>query len=449
MGCEKMQGIFSQLFDLAIKLHVDLLYVAKISLIHMLANMIWRAGGGAIMKKVQEQIQAHMRKMCFDIGSKHCGSQELDKAGQYIASVLQKEGYEVIKEEYPIRGWEYHSFSLHNVTRGYEVPAASACLFSNAVDIYDTPLWINWYDIANLEALPVQGRLCFVTSWAGKDFQEACMYDGIAEKLDCLGAAAAIFLSPHSNCAPSTKIERSPFLKQMGAVAIAEQGAIYMANHKNDLYHLKIDARCFDTTTYNVIGRIGHGHKKGVVGAHYDTAPLIAAAQDNVGGVVITLEVASLMKEKLQKLEDEWTIDFVAFSAEEYIPYLFPDYERKTLPPGSGDYVQRHRDENIKWFLNIDTEALHFGYPEVHIDMIDKLPELSFRYPYEVKKAGLAGDNKSFNAVGIPSVWIRPKLLFSEVHSVLDDFAHTDFARMEEVTMEYAELLQQLVEKTC
>lgn len=401
---------------------------------------------GKFMNKLYDSIEQHMRTMCLDIGSKHCGSPELEKAGEYIAGVLEREGYEVIKEEYPVRGWEYHSFSLYNVTQRCEVPAACACFYSNSVDIYDTPLWIKWNDIDHLEKLPVEGRLCFVTSWRGKYFQEACMYDGIAEILDRLGAAAAIFLSPHTNFAPSTKIERSPFLKQMGAVSIAEQGAIFMANHKNDLYHLKIDARCFDTTTYNVIGRIGHGPKKGVVGAHYDTAPLIAAAQDNVGGVVITLEVARMMKEELQKVKDDWTIDFVAFSAEEYIPYIFPDHERKTLPPGSGDYVERHKNEDIKWLLNIDTEALHFGYPEMHIDMIEKLPELKFKYPYEIKKAGLAGDNKSFNRIGVPSVWIRPIGLFTEPHSVLDDLAHTDMEQMCEMTEAYSDLLQQLIE---
>lgn len=391
------------------------------------------------MDKVYENLHKHMVKFCLDIGSKHCGSPELDKAGEYIAEVFKNEGYEVIKEEYPVRGWEFNSFSLYNVTQQCEVPVACPCYFSNAVDIYDTPLWITHREIDDLDELPVKGRLCFIANWYDAANKRVFGYNAIAEKLDSLGAAAAIFLNraPHTQLAPSTKIQRSPFLKTMGTVAIAEQGAIFMANHKEDVYHLKIDAKCFDTTSYNVVARIGNGPQKGVIGAHYDTAPLIQGAQDDIGGVSVIMEMARTMKEEILKYKDKWTIDFVAFSAEEYIPHM--------LPPGSGDYVERHGSENIKWLINVDDVATHFAYPEVEVGLIEKLPDID--YPYTVKNASGSGDDKSFIKIGVPTIWIVARKIFGELHTAMDDLAHTDFDRMCEVTGEYNDILKQLLQK--
>lgn len=390
------------------------------------------------MENISKNIRKHMNHLCLNIGSKHCGSPELDKAGNYIAEVLEDLGYEVIREEFPVRGWEFKSFQLFNVTRNQEIPACCACYFSNSVDIYDQPLWLSWQDVGHLEELPVQGRLCFVTHWFDPDPGKVFGYNAIAEKLDKLGAAAAIFLNraPHTQLAPSTKIQRSPFLDTLATVSIAEEGAIYMANHPEDTYHLKINARCFDTTAFNVIGRIGHGSKKGVVGAHYDTAPLVQGAQDDIGGTVIMMEMARLLKPELEKLSDEWTIDFAAFSAEEYIPY--------TLCPGSGDYVARHKDEDIKWLLNIDDVATHFAYPEIEVGSIQKLPPLD--YPYTVRKATFSGDDKCFNSIGVPTIWIVARKLYGELHTAMDDLAHSDFARMESITEEYNDLLRQLTD---
>ena len=391
------------------------------------------------MDTLKQNIYTHMNALCLEIGSKHCGSVELDKAGAYVEKVLREIGIDVIREKFPVRGWEFHSFSLFNVTRNQAVPSCCACYFSNSVDIFDSPLWLSWDDIDHLEDIPVQGRLCFVKYWFDTADRRVFGYNAIAEQLDRLGAAAAIFLNrpPHTQLAPSTKIQRSPFLDTLATVAIAEEGAIYMANHPDDLYHLKIDARCFDTTAFNVIGRIGHGSKKGVIGAHYDTAPLVQGAQDDIGGVVIMMEMARLMKGELEQLADEWTIDFAAFSAEEYIPY--------TLPPGSGDYVARHKDEDIRFLLNIDDVATHFAYPEVEVSNIHKLPLLD--YPYAVKKSQLSGDDKSFHSIDVPTIWIAARKIYGELHTAMDNLAHSDFDRMESITLENMDLLRQLTDR--
>ena len=389
------------------------------------------------MEHLRENLQKHMEYLCLRLGSKHCGSPELERAGEYIEAYYRSLGLPTRREEFPVRGWTFRGFSLYDMTERREVPAATACFFSNAVYIEDVPLWIGWQDIERLDTLPVRGRLCFVAAW--HNLGNVFGYNGVAEKLDAMGAAAAIFISPHqihTDLAPSTKIERSPFLKQLGACAVAQAGAIYIAGHRNDRYALKIDAECFDTTAFNVIARVGNGPRRAAVGAHYDTTPLVQGAQDNIGGTCVLMELARLLKDEA----DGWSVDFAAFSAEEYIPKLFP--------PGSGDYVERHRDENLRWYLNIDDFAGYFHVPVIHASHLDKLPPMRFPYEWEdITESGrYSGDDKAFGYAGIPTVWIAKKNCFFELHTAEDNLTYTDFDRMVEGTAEYMDLYRQLLQ---
>ena len=379
-----------------------------------------------------------MEVMCLDIGSKHCGSPELCRAEEYIAGEFSKLGYQTRREGFPVRGWSFRSFLLENVTRGETVPAACPCYFSNSVDIKDTPLWISHEDIDNLENMDVLGRLCFITYWYDTGLGQVFGYNGIAERLDKLGAAAAIFLNrpPHTQLTPSTKIQRSPFLKTLATAAIAEEGAVYMANNPLDIYHLKIEAHPFDTSSNNVVASIGNGDKKAVIGAHYDTAPLVEGAQDNIAGVSIMLELARLMRSEFVKLAGEWTFDFVAFSAEEYVPEKFC--------PGSYDYTVRHKDDNIKFMINIDDPAPYFSYREVALHGEKKLPKI--KYPYPTRSCTTSDDVGPFHAIGVPTVWIATRKIYSELHTANDNLYHSDFSSMERVTREYIDILKQFTE---
>lgn len=391
------------------------------------------------MEQLMGNLHRHMEYLCLEIGSKHCGSPELDKAGQYIGRVLQDNGCEVTKEYLPVRGWDFRSFELMDVTSGKTIPASCACYFSNAVDITDVPLWIDEDGLQNLENLSVQGRLCFLAVWRPGNGLVAG-YNSIAEQLDRMGAAAAIFLNRvHSQLAPSTKIQRSPFLKQLGTAAVAHEGAIYMANHRDHTYRLRIDASCFDAESYNVIGRIGHGPKKGVIGAHYDTAPLIQGANDDIAGTVTMTELTRILRPELEKLADDWTFDFVAFTGEEYIAY--------DMPMGSGAYIERHKEEDIRWFVNIDDHTPYFSISEVVVTNPDKLPKV--KYPYANRTVTgythCDGDDRAFCKYEIPTIWISADKLYRELHTAMDDIDHVDFDRMALGVREYADIVRQLL----
>ena len=369
------------------------------------------------MKDLRNNLERHMKELCLAAGSRHVGSPGEKIAADYIWNVFSDYGFTVRRESFPVTGWDFRSFELINVTRKTAVPDSTACFFSRPADVEGKLFWIYPDDVSKIDELPVAGRICMVEFWNG--MAGVMGRNSIAEKLDDCGAAVAIFISNiHTSFAPSTKIERSPFLKKMGAAAVAQRGAYDLARHKDDVYRIRIDADCFDHTSENIIaGRPGNGSGKAVFGAHYDTAPLIQGAGDDAAGTAMLLELARLLKNGLPG----WELDFAAFSAEEYIP--------ENLPPGSGDYLARHGSEDIRWFMNFDDFGLLIGEPCIKVGFPEKLPPLApRRYPFCA--ADQCGDDKGFHQAGIPDVWYYDRSPFHQLHTAEDTIDIIDFGKM-------------------
>ena len=383
------------------------------------------------MDQIRKNLERHMDELCIRIGTRHTGSAGEKAAADYLENVFREYGYEPRREEYPTVGWEYEDFQFINLTEKRPVPDAVACFFSHPVDLEGKLFWLTSADVEHLKDFPVQGRICMVEAWSAQS--NVMGRNQIAEILDALGAAAAVFISNfHTSFAPSSKIERSPFLRKMGVCAVAQEGAFDLARHKNDTYRLVIKARCFENRSCNVVAtRPGTG-RIGVFGGHYDTAPLTQGAGDNATGAAIILELARLLKDEPSGMR----LDFAEFSAEEYIP--------KFLPPGSEDYVKRHGAENIKWLMNFDDFGLLIGSPLVRVGLPEKLPALvSPRYPV-IKADAYNGDDKSFCTAGIPAVWYYDSNPFNQLHTACDTLDTIDFDKMAAGVMDAVEVFKQL-----
>jgi len=373
-----------------------------------------------------------MTELCLRIGSRHCGSEGEKRAADYIEKFWREECHlPVVRECFPQQGWRFRSFLFVNLTTGEAVPASTPCFFSPKAAVESELFWIGSEQILQLEQLDVKGKFCFVEFWNGTS---PVGMNAISEKLDAMGAAAAVFISNgHTGRAPSTKIQRSPFLKTMGACAVAEEGAIYLSRHKKDRFRLFIDAERFDDTGCNVIARIpgpAPDSPKIVVGGHYDTAPLIQGAGDNASGTVITMEMARILGgEKLPV-----AVDFVAFDAEEYIPEDFP--------LGSKDYIRRHKGEDLRMLLNFDDFGQRIACCALMVSMTEKLPAFTSRWRQE--PADYSGDDLTFHAAGIPSVWYYTKNPFRQLHTVLDTVEIMDYDLMTEGVEDALGLFRQI-----
>lgn len=387
------------------------------------------------MNEIRANLEKHLRKLCLEIGSRHIGSPGEAAAADYIEKTFQEYGYPAVRESYPVTGWNFKSFELINLTRRTPVSGAVPCFFSPAVEAEGKLLWLRRSELERLKDLPVAGRICMVAAVSTPGDVKG--RNQVAEELDALGAAAAVFISDiHTSLAASTKIQRSPFLKQLGCCAVAEEGALELARHCDDVYRLRLEASCFPHESCNVIARtVGFGPAKGVIGAHFDTAPLTQGAGDNASGVAILLELARLLHGK----NNGWNLDFAAFSAEEYIP--------ETLPPGSGDYVARHQREDIRWFLNFDDIGLLFGEPQIRTVLSEKLPPLhSGTFPV-CPSTHTAGDDSSFKQIGVPGIWYRDESFFRQFHTERDSIDTIDFGKMAAAATDALEIFRQLTGK--
>lgn len=379
----------------------------------------------SILSTVQKKLRDHVARIVGDFPSRHAGSEGDYAAANYIEEVFRSLGLTVIREGYPVRGWHYRSASFEDLTLGCTVPGFTACYFSASCDVTGQVLVTE--DIP-ADDIDVIGRICFIKLLDRGVSRLNC----IAEELERRGAAAAIFVSyGHCDVAPSTKRVRSPFIEKIATLAVNAEGAFHLAAHPDHTYHLIVDAEPYDTVACNVIGRREGGERKVVFGAHYDAAPLIPGAADDAGGTAMLLESARLLAD----YDGDCTLDFVAFSAEEYIS--------TENPPGSGDYVNRHKDEDIAFLMNYDDYGVYFATPCWEICHTDKLPT-SVALPPHAPAPG-NGDDKPFIAAGIPTIWLCDKKFFRTLHTRLDTIDTCDFSKMAEGTLTCCSLARKLI----
>ena len=366
---------------------------------------------------IERNLRAHLETICLPYPSRHAGSPGEQAAADYIESVFRELGLQTLREEYPVRGWEFRSESFEDLTLGRPVPAFITNYFSGSCDATG-PILI--FDEEIPEDVDLTGRICFSHSLAGSPR----VYNAIAEELERRGAAAVIFLSEgHCQAAPSTKVVRSTKITRIATLSVAAEGAFFLTSHANDTFHLRVDANPYDTVTCNVIGRIeGKTEKKVVFGAHYDAAPLTESAGDDCAGTSMLLETARMFAD----YRGDYTLDFVAFSAEEYLEVA------TDLPPGSGDYVRRHKNEDIKFLMNYDDYGCYFSETKLAIGNDAKIPA-GFEMP-EYIEADAGGDDKAFMREGFLTLWLRDYKIFRVLHTALDTIDTRDFSKMAEGT---------------
>jgi len=382
------------------------------------------------MKNLYDNLKKHMEYLCLECGPRQCGSVGERKAADYIESEFKKLGYETVREEYPTIGWLCEEFLLFNATKCEVVPCATVGYFSHDADLTAPITWIKGEDIKRLDKMDIKGKLCFIES---RILPIPGGLNALAELLDSHGVAGAVFISAdHTSYAPSTKAPRSPFMKNMATVTVSQEGVYYLYNNRDDEYRLKISTKRFDNTSYNIIARRSGGTKKAAIGAHYDTAPFIQGAGDDASGTAGVIELARIFKDRY----NEYSFDFCAFSAEEYILDSFPE--------GSKDYIRRHKNEDIKWFVNLDGVGLKISDKILETSHTEMLPELDIDVALK-RNATLSGDDKTFSYNGIPTVWIKTINPYALLHTEFDSLEYIiDFQRMTEHVADYAMVIDTL-----
>ncbi len=386
------------------------------------------------MEQLVANLTTHLYRLCLR-PSRHIGSPGEAEAVDYLETTFRAIGFmDVKREPFATTGWRFDNMLFLDLDNACQpVPGAMPCYFSRSIQVNDVPVWLTAASLANLTPELVKDRLCIVEFFS--DSPDIRGRNGIAEELDRLGAAAAVFISDadyHTPNAPSTKIQRSPLLQTLGTAVVAETGAYYLANNRHHRFFLSIEADTFQHTSYNVVAtRPGTGSQHAVFGAHYDSAPLQQGAGDNASGTATLLEVSRLLKDELP----DWNLHFVAIGAEEYC-------KNANLPTGSEAFTNAHQDIKWSFFMDFDDLGQHFALDALHVGRKEVLPTFTSRLPlYPIKQGG---DDRSFDRFGIPTLWYNSHPKFKDFHTPLDTINTLDIPRIATIVQDAVQVTKQL-----
>jgi aminopeptidase YwaD len=300
-----------------------------------------------------ENIREHYDMLCKKIGSRHLGSKGEMMAAEYLAACLKSYGYNVVEERFETPGWDCESYCFQYAETGLDVPGCP-CFYSNSCNLEQELISIDKDTLQIIEGIDLDKSLCFID--VRPDVLAKYGRNELAEALDKKGVAAAVFISDH-NDTYDTKFVRSPFLKQMAVVCVSGNTAYEISENVGKRFRLRIAARNFTCQSPNVVARVLNGPGKFVIGAHYDTAPGIEGATDNASGTASLLEIARLLSGRVKN----YSVDFVAFSGEEYARI------------GSLAYLKQHSSEiaDMKCMLNLDADGTALGKLKICVQLSD------------------------------------------------------------------------------
>jgi Iap family predicted aminopeptidase len=234
-------------------------------------------------------------------------------------------------------------------------------------------------------------------------------------------AAAVIVASRGETVA--TKLIRDPFL-QVPAVGVPQSAGERLraeAGGADARVRLRIQARRYDSTGHNVIGRVpGREPGRIAVAAHYDSAAYVPGATDNASGTAAVLELCEVFA---AKGTPRLGIDFVAFGADEY-------GRARGANLGAAEYVRRHPAEVAETRAVVEADGVGtaprrprvrlIGWPRGRRDGV--LAALG-RFPqYEVNDQSddPTARPTAFNVPGAPAVAFVDDYRFLPIHTIHD-----------------------------
>lgn len=289
----------------------------------------------------------HVKKLSTEIGARPGGSPANWAAAHYIESVFRQCGMAVEMQDFACPTWEELGAWLCFDNTALTV-AANA--FSPSCLVTAPTLLVG--SLAELETADLCGQVAvlhgdFVRSplppkaWTFKGPEETRVVELLEEK-----APAAIVTVQARAGSLERLIEDWEF--SIPSVTVPAHVGELLCAHAGEPVRLRIDSRRTPGSTANVVGRL-HGacREQLVICAHYDTKIDTPGATDNATGVAVMLALA----ERLCREDQPYSLEFVAFTNEEY------------MPVGDDEYVRRRADGfgHVHAAMNFDAVGLAAG----------------------------------------------------------------------------------------
>jgi len=329
-----------------------------------------------------------------NFGSRVAGGSAEKAAADYIEVEMERYGFDVEIQEFPVTYFEdwgstleivdgsmLSSNTLHFSPSGEFTAEIVECGLGYPVDFA--------LDVVDNIALIRRGDLFL---W---------------EKTQNAAAAGALATVIYNN-EPGNFLATLTFTTDIPAVSVSlEDGTLLL-----DLLaaapvtvHLTVETVASESTSQNVIGTLeGTDSERGIVylGAHYDSVSAGPGANDDASGVGAMLEAARVLSSLGHRIEA--TLKFIAFGAEE------------TGLAGSEYYVTENEDEVMNrglGMINLDMIAVgdmlligNIGSAGSALVDYTRDKAAAMEIAWQPFAAGARSDHAPFEAVGVPAVFL-------------------------------------------
>jgi hypothetical protein len=334
----------------------------------------------------------HVRYLADTIGKRVTGSEGERRAADYQCGQLREWGCEDVgTEEFPARGWDFETCSVHCDQLG--TLEALPIEFSGSTPAGGTQAELVVCEKgSDVVGDDIAGKIALFCG--GLPDSELLLEHRPAGVILVESTRA---LAWHQIIGPST-----PLAGQLPLATLGFADAVNLLRHGVTRLKLEIETTIEDVTGHNVVATLpgsGDGSRRINISGHYDSVPAGGAAADNATGAACALEVVR----SLSQLELDVAIDFVNFSAEEI------------GLSGSAAYAQQHAAELARTELGIyfDGQGDFLGRNNIHIlgqaGLADLVRErcATIRYPVDVQHHFTGLDQVFLSAHGVPTLWFQ------------------------------------------
>lgn len=364
--------------------------------------------------------------MAVDIGTRPNGSPGNHAAADYIQAVYRGCGLEVELQPFSCPDWQVH----HTEVLLEETSLlAAANAFSPACEVAAPTVAAG--TLAELESASIEGRIVILygdltraplspKSWFLKDERE----DRIIALLEQRRPAAILTVQTRAG-----KLERliEDWEFAIPSATVPARDGLRLLQSLGATVKLRIASERTPGNAANVVGRLpGKRAEQIVLCAHYDTKIDTPGAGDNAGGVAVLLTLAQMLSQRAP----ERTLEFVAFTGEEY------------LPIGDDEYVRRRGETFAQITLAMNFDGLGQMLSANSIASFNCAPtleqalhELTNAYPGVVWVEPWPQSNHStFTRRGVPALAFTRQGGFANEHLRSDTIEWISSERLTEVT---------------
>jgi Iap family predicted aminopeptidase len=368
------------------------------------------------MFDIQATAMRHIEKLCVEIGSRPIGSPANQAAADYVRNSFGAAGCQVEEQPYACTAWEHTSTMLELSGERLDVVANA---FSLPCEV--TAPVVAAGTIPELEAAPASGRILLLygdlvrnplsaKSWFLKGERD----ERIIQTLEILKPAALL--------APPTATDyygqwTEDWELDLPAATVPYDVALRLLRLGETPVRLCIESRRVSSSARNLVARTaGSGDKRIVLCAHFDTKINTPGALDNGSGAAVLLTLAEMLA------PGTWpfTLEFIAFNGEEY------------LPLGDDEYLRRAQGYfgNILAAINLDMVGAALGANSITAmsctaEFEAQIKGLAARYPGVVWVEPWPESNHStFSMRGVPGIALSSVGMRGLTHSRGDTIEH-------------------------